>query len=61
MSLSSYCAEVEAAVRALPSESRTIEQALDWILAALRAGRKLLVCGNGGSAAGRQNFENALC
>ena len=60
MSFSSYCAEVEAAVRDLPDESETIEQALDWILDALRAGRKLLVCGNGGSAAGAQHFAAEL-
>jgi len=52
----SYCADVEQALAALPGEAAAVGQALDCILEALAAGRKLLLCGNGGSAAGAQHM-----
>jgi D-sedoheptulose 7-phosphate isomerase len=53
---SNYCAEVERAVRALPDEAQTIGQALNCIVEALAAGHKLILCGNGGSAAAAQHL-----
>jgi len=53
---SDYCAEVERAVQALPGEAPAIGRALDCIVEALKGGRKLLLCGNGGSAAAAQHL-----
>jgi len=52
----SYCAEVEQAVQALPEEAQAIGRALECLLQALVAGRKLMFCGNGGSAAAAQHL-----
>jgi D-sedoheptulose 7-phosphate isomerase len=52
----SYCAEVEQAVQALPEEAQAIGRALECLLEALVAGRKLMFCGNGGSAAAAQHL-----
>jgi D-sedoheptulose 7-phosphate isomerase len=59
-SFSNYCAEVERAVRALPDEAHALEKALHCILEALAAGRKLMLCGNGGSAAAAQHLAAEL-
>jgi D-sedoheptulose 7-phosphate isomerase len=55
-SFSNYCAEVERAVRALPDEAHAVERAVHCILEALAAGRKLMLCGNGGSTAAAQHL-----
>jgi D-sedoheptulose 7-phosphate isomerase len=59
-SFSNYCALVEDAVRALPEEGHALEAALRCILEALLAGRKLILCGNGGSAAAAQHLGAEL-
>lgn len=48
------------ALQALSGLKPQIDRAGDLILAALRSGRKLLVCGNGGSAAEAQHFTTEL-
>jgi D-sedoheptulose 7-phosphate isomerase len=55
-SFSNYCAEVERAVCALPDEAHAVERAVHCILEALAAGRKLMLCGNGGSTAAAQHL-----
>jgi D-sedoheptulose 7-phosphate isomerase len=46
--------------QALPAIGPQIEHAGDMILEALKSGRKLLLCGNGGSAAEAQHFATEL-
>jgi D-sedoheptulose 7-phosphate isomerase len=60
MSFESSQQETIKALQALSGLQPQIRQAGDLILAALRAGKKLLVCGNGGSAAEAQHFTTEL-
>jgi D-sedoheptulose 7-phosphate isomerase len=54
-------AEHEEALRACAEAfSRTFPEALQICTSALEAGRKLLICGNGGSAADAQHFAAEL-
>jgi D-sedoheptulose 7-phosphate isomerase len=52
--------ETVATLHALATIRPEIDRAGKMILATLRAGRKLLVCGNGGSAAEAQHFATEL-
>ena len=47
-------------LQALTTIGRAIDQAADLILATLRRGGKLLICGNGGSAAEAAHFSTEL-
>lgn len=47
-------------LQALDSIRPQIDQAGELILSTLRAGRKLIICGNGGSAAEAQHFSTEL-
>jgi len=53
-------AESIAAIRLLTASEREIETAAELILKALKAGRKVLACGNGGSAADSAHFATEL-
>jgi len=58
-----FDAELAATIltfQALTAIRPQIERAGDMILGTLRAGRKLLLCGNGGSAAEAQHFSSEL-
>lgn len=52
--------ETVRTLEALPAIRPQIDQAGDMILRTLEAGRKLLLCGNGGSAAEAQHFATEL-
>ena len=60
--LDGYLAEVEALVRATRAAGmgEPVARAVDAIVAALGAGRPLLVCGNGGSAADALHIAGEL-
>lgn len=49
-----------AALQGLSAQRAQIDRAGDLILQALRAGRKIIACGNGGSAAEAQHFTTEL-
>lgn len=53
-------AEHAAAIEAVGNLAPEITEAATWIGAALHAGRKLLICGNGGSAADAQHLAAEL-
>jgi D-sedoheptulose 7-phosphate isomerase len=52
--------ETVQTLHALPTIRPQIDRAGDMILRALKVGRKLLICGNGGSAAEAQHFSTEL-
>lgn len=60
MNLNESIAELSRALAALESQREAIEAAGDMILSCIRQGRKLLICGNGGSAAEAQHFATEL-
>lgn len=60
MSFESSQQETIQALQALAPLKPRIIQAGDLLLRALKAGRKILVCGNGGSAAEAQHFATEL-
>ncbi|MBA3848670.1 MAG: phosphoheptose isomerase [Opitutus sp.] len=49
-----------AALQGLSAQRAQIDRAGDLILGALKAGKKILACGNGGSAAEAQHFATEL-
>jgi D-sedoheptulose 7-phosphate isomerase len=53
-------AEAIAAIQLLTASGREIEAAAELVLKALKAGRKILACGNGGSAADGAHFATEL-
>ncbi|MEM9159064.1 MAG: SIS domain-containing protein [Verrucomicrobiota bacterium] len=53
-------AESRAVLDSLEAVSEELERAADIILSALKAGNKLLVCGNGGSASDAMHFTCEL-
>jgi len=58
-----FAAALQETVRtfeALPTIRPQIDRAGDMILRTLKAGHKLLLCGNGGSAAEAQHFATEL-
>jgi D-sedoheptulose 7-phosphate isomerase len=60
MSFDASLAATVQTFQALPSIRPQIDAAADLILAAVRGGHKLLICGNGGSAAEAQHFATEL-
>lgn len=60
MNLDACLQETARALEALPSIRPQIDRAGEMILGALKAGHKLLLCGNGGSAAEAQHFATEL-
>lgn len=60
MSLDASIADTVKTLQALTSIRAEIDRAAELILTALRAGKKLLICGNGGSAAEAQHFSTEL-
>jgi D-sedoheptulose 7-phosphate isomerase len=60
MSFDASLAATVQTFQALPSIRPQIDAAADVILAAVRGGHKLLICGNGGSAAEAQHFATEL-
>ena len=60
MSLEASLADTVKTFQALASLHAEIARAGDLILEALRGGKKLLICGNGGSAAEAQHFSTEL-
>jgi len=60
MSLEKSIAETVRTFESLKSVSAEIARAGELIAATLRAGGKLLICGNGGSAAEAQHFSTEL-
>ena len=60
MNLDACLQETAHTLEALPTIRPQIERAAGLILRTLKAGRKLLVCGNGGSAAEAQHFATEL-
>ena len=60
MSLENQVAATVRTLQALPEIRPQIDRAAELILTALRAGRKLLICGNGGSAAEASHFAAEL-
>jgi D-sedoheptulose 7-phosphate isomerase len=60
MTLESQIAATVRTFQALNEIRPQIDQAAELILAALRAERKLLICGNGGSAAEAAHFSTEL-
>lgn len=48
------------AVNALRAENSSVDRCADLIIDTLRSGKKLLICGNGGSAADAQHFAAEL-
>ena len=60
MSLENQVAATVRTLQALPEIRPQIDRASELILAALRAGKKLLICGNGGSAAAASHFATEL-
>lgn len=60
MTFDASLAETVRTFQALASIRPAIDRAGDLILEALRSGRKLLICGNGGSAAEAAHFATEL-
>ncbi len=60
MTFDAALSETVRTFQALPSLRAEIDRAGDLMLATLRAGGKLLVCGNGGSAAEAAHFATEL-
>jgi len=60
MSLEASLTQTIDTLRALAEIRTEIERASDLILSTLRAGGKVLICGNGGSAAEAQHFATEL-
>ena len=60
MSLENQVAATVRTLQALPEIRPQIDHAAGLILTALRAGKKLLICGNGGSAAEASHFAAEL-
>ena len=60
MKLEACLQETVRTLEALPALRPQIERAGELILGTLKAGRKLLLCGNGGSAAEAQHFATEL-
>lgn len=60
MSLDTSLAATIQTFQSLVSLRSEIDRAASLILGALRSGRKLLICGNGGSAAEAQHFSTEL-
>ena len=60
MSLENQVAATVRTLQALPEIRPQIDRAAEQILTALRAGKKLLICGNGGSAAEASHFAAEL-
>ncbi|HZP61525.1 MAG TPA: SIS domain-containing protein [Opitutaceae bacterium] len=60
MTFDAQLAETVKTFQALASLRPQIDRAGQMILSTLRAGRKLLTCGNGGSAAEAQHFSTEL-
>ncbi len=60
MSLDSSLSETIRTLQALPKIRTQIDAAGELILSTLKAGNKLLLCGNGGSAAEAQHFATEL-
>ena len=60
LSFESSLAETTRTLQALPSIRSEIDRAGQMILATLRRGGKLLICGNGGSAAEAAHFSTEL-
>ena len=60
MSFDAELASTVTTLQALTTIRTQIERAGDMILHTLKAGRKLLLCGNGGSAAEAQHFSTEL-
>lgn len=60
MSFESAQQETISTLQALSALRPQIDQAGDLILRTLQAGRKLILCGNGGSAAEAQHFSTEL-
>ncbi len=60
MTFDAALSETVRTFQALPSLRAEIDRAGDLLLATLRAGGKLLVCGNGGSAAEAAHFATEL-
>ena len=60
MNLDACLQETMRTLEALPTIRPQIERAAGLILRTLQAGRKLLICGNGGSAAEAQHFATEL-
>jgi D-sedoheptulose 7-phosphate isomerase len=60
MTFETSLGEAIRALEALPAIRPAIDSAAEMIIATLRAGGKLLVCGNGGSAAEAAHFATEL-
>jgi D-sedoheptulose 7-phosphate isomerase len=60
MSLENQVAATVRTLQALPEIRPQIDRAAELILTALRAKKKLLICGNGGSAAEASHFATEL-
>jgi D-sedoheptulose 7-phosphate isomerase len=60
MTFDAQLAETLKTFEALPALRPQIDRAGQMILSTLRAGKKLLLCGNGGSAAEAQHFATEL-
>jgi len=60
MTLDAQLAETLKTFQSLTTLREPIDRAGELILSTLRAGKKLLVCGNGGSAAEAQHFATEL-
>jgi len=60
MQLNACLQETVQTLQALPEIRPQIDRAAALILRTLKAGRKLLICGNGGSAAEAQHFATEL-
>src|SRR5437868_10209219 len=58
--LKSAVAAARETLQSLPDLAAQVEKATDLIEQCLRAGNKLLVCGNGGSAADAAHFATEL-
>jgi len=58
--ISAYFAETETLIKQLTTLSAQIERAADAWINALRNGRKIVFCGNGGSAADAQHLAAEL-
>lgn len=58
--ISAYFAETETLIKQLTTLSPQIERAADAWINALRNGRKIIFCGNGGSAADAQHLAAEL-
>ena len=60
MTLDNCIQETIGTLEALPAIRPQIDRAAELILRTMRSGRKLLLCGNGGSAAEAQHFSTEL-